>query len=124
MIDTQMPLIERITSMLKSNPPKEYSTDPLLNLMYDKVVKLIEVDNCFDAFSWSTIKDGSAIRDVISDVYVFVKNDRPLQINKIIECEIEENYEELAECKEKLEEQDNYYLKLIIDHRNFIFTNN
>jgi hypothetical protein len=117
-----LPIIERLKCMLQPKPD-DYGSDPLLKLLYDKVCESVEVDNCFEEFSWSQIKNGTTIRDCISDSYVYIKNDRPLQINKIIECELLENFEELAQCKEKLEEQDNYHLKLIIENRNFIFKN-
>jgi hypothetical protein len=117
-----LPIIERLKCMLQPKPD-DYGSDPLLKLFYDQICESVEVDNCFEEFSWSQIENGTTIRDCISDAYVYIKNDRPLQINKIIECELLENFEELAQCKEKLEEQDNYHLKLIVENRNFIFKN-
>ena len=123
MKDTQLPIIDRFKSMIQSIAPLEYDSDPVLNVLYSQVIKCVEVDKCFEDVLWSSIENGMTIRDIISDIYIFIKNDRPLQINKIIECELVENYKELTHCTEKLEEQDNYYLKLIIENRNFIFTN-
>jgi hypothetical protein len=118
-----LPVIDRIKSMMQSTRPPEYGSDPVLNMLYSQVIKRVETDKCFETVPWSSIENGMTIRDIISDIYIFINNDRPLQINKIIECELVENYDELASYAEKLEEQDNYYLKLIIENRDFIFSN-
>ena len=118
-----LPIIGRIKSMIQSTPPLEYDSDPVLNILYSQVIKCVETDKCFETVVWSSIEDGITIRDIISDIYIFINNDRPLQINKIIACEVLEKYEEVAQHREKLEEQDNYYLKLIIENRKFIFSN-
>jgi hypothetical protein len=118
-----LPIIDRIKSMIQSTQPLEYDSDPVFNKLYSQVIKCVEADKCFETVPWSSIEDGITIRDIISDLYVYIKNDRPLQINKIIACEVLEKYEEVAQHREKLEEQDNYYLKLIVENRKFIFSN-
>ena len=118
-----LPIIDRIKSMIQSTQPLEYDSDPVFNMLYSQVIKCVETDKCFETVPWSSIEDGITIRDIISDLYVYIKNDRPLQINKLIACEVLEKYEEVAQHREKLEEQDNYYLKLIVENRKFIFSN-
>ncbi len=122
MKDTQLSIIGRVRSMLQSKP-HEYGSDPLLNMLYSQVIKCVEFNKCFVEITWSAIENGITVRDCIYDTYVYITIDRPRQINKIIECEVLEKYEEMTQYEEKLEEHDCYYLKLIVENRNFIFSN-
>ncbi len=119
MTDTHT-IIERIYSMFCANK-NSHSTDVLRDQLFSKVVDFVERQDCFNNISWSSIENGHSIKDGISDVYLYITNDRPLQVNKIIECELSENYDELAENNSCLEEQDNYHLSLIVACRKIIF---
>jgi hypothetical protein len=98
-----------------------HSTDVLRDQLFSKVVDFVERQDCFNNISWSSIENGHSIKDGISDVYLYITNDRPLQVNKIIECELSENYDALSERAAALEEQDNYHLSLIVAFRKIIF---
>jgi hypothetical protein len=98
-----------------------HNTDVLRDQLFSKLLDFVERQDCFNNISWSSIENGHSIKDGISDVYLYITNDRPLQVNKIIECEVSENYDELAEQTNCLEEQDNYHLSIIVACRKIIF---
>jgi hypothetical protein len=119
MTDTH-PILDRLYSMFcaKANV---HTSDVLQNQLFSKVLDFVECQDCFNSISWSSIENGHSIKDAVSDVYLYVTNDRPLQVNKIIECELSENYDALSERTAALEEQDNYHLSLIVAFRKIIF---
>jgi hypothetical protein len=119
MTDTH-PILERLYSMFASKA-NTHSTDVLQEQLFSKVVDFVERQDCFNSIAWSSIENGHSIKDAISDVYLYITNDRPLQVNKLIECELSENYDALSEHSVALEEQDTYHLSLIVSFRKIIF---
>lgn len=119
MTDT-LPILSRLCSMFGAKS-SEKTIDVLQDQLFSKVCDFVERQDCFNTIAWSSIENGHAIKDCISDVYIYITNDRPLQVNKIIECELSEKYETLSEYSAELSEQDNYYLGLIVSHRKIIF---
>lgn len=113
-------IIERIYSMFCATKNLR-TTDVLRDQLFSNVVDFVERQDGFNSISWSSIENGHSIKDGISDVYLYITNDRPLQVNKMIECELAEKYDEFAEHSSNLEEQDNYHLSLIISCRKIIF---
>lgn len=119
MTDTHT-ILDRLYSMFCAKT-HESASDVLQNQLFSKVVDFVERQDCFNNIAWSSIENGHSIKDGISDVYLYITNDRPLQVNKIIECELTENYDALSEYTSSLEEQDNYHLGLIVAYRKIIF---
>ena len=116
-----LPIIDRLCSMFSCKSSYDDSQDPLQESLFSKIVDFVERKDCFNTIAWSSIDNGSSIKDCISDIYVYISHDRKIQVNKIIEAELVQNNGLFAELTEELEEQDNYYLKLIVEHRKHIF---
>lgn len=116
---TAIPIINRLHSMFTSAPADNIS-DPLRHALFSQLVNFVECDDCFNTLSWSSFENGHSIRDCISDAYIYISNDRKLQVNKIIEAELLQDADS-TELECELDTQDNYYLKLIIEHRKIIF---
>jgi hypothetical protein len=98
--------------------------DILRQYLFSKVVDFVDSKDAFNNIVWTSIDNGQSIKDGLSDVYIYITNDRPILVNKIIEHELLEEYSDMSEHLEELESQDNYFLKLIIDFRKFIFESN
>jgi hypothetical protein len=103
-----------------TSSPTDNINDPLKQVLFSRLVNFVEHDDCFNTLSWSSFENGHSVKDCISDAYIYISNDRQLQVNKIIEVELlgDEDY---TEFERELDTQDNYYLKLIIEHRKIIF---
>jgi hypothetical protein len=118
---TSLPIIDRLCSMFTCKSSYDDSQDPLRELMFLKIIDFVERKDCFNTIMWSSIDNGHSIKDCISDAHIYISNDRKIQVNKIIEAELVQNNELFAELTEELNNQDNYYLKLIVEHRKYIF---
>jgi len=94
--------------------------DPLRQILFDKLVDFVDRRDCFNSITWSSIENGHSIKDCVSDTYIYISHDRLIQVNKLIEAELSQNNELFSELASELEEQDNYYLKLIVEHRKYI----
>lgn len=115
-----LPLIDRLCSMFACKSSCDQD-DPLRQIMFDMLVDFVDRRDCFNAISWSSIENGHSIKDCVSDTYIYISHDRLIQVNKLIEAELAANTELQSELSDELEEQDNYYLKLIIENRKYIF---
>jgi hypothetical protein len=62
-----------------------------------------------------------AYRDVLEECYTYVHRDRPLQVNRIIEHQMLGDLDAYDEATESLKMSDSYYMKSIIDVREYIF---
>ena len=118
-MSTTIPLIDRLCSMFTSKSCND-TNDPLRHALFSQLVNFVEQQDCFNTLAWSSIENGHSIKDCISDAYIYISNDRQLQVNKIIEVELLQD-EDYTELERELDTQDNYYLKLIIEHRKIIF---
>ena len=118
---SSLPIIDRLCSMFSCKSSYDDSQDPLRESLFLKIVDFVEHKDCFNTIAWSSIDNGNSIKDCVSDVYVYISHDRKIQVNKIIEAELVQNSELFAELTAELEEQDNYYLKHIVEHRKYIF---
>ena len=117
---TTHPVLNRLCSMFTSKSPYRDTSDPLRQTLFSKLVNFVEQDDCFNTISWSSIENGNIVKDCISDAYIYISHDRQLQVDKIIEAELFHD-EDDSELVSELETQDNYYLKLIIENRKYIF---
>ncbi len=114
-----LPLIDRLCSMFACKPSCDQD-DPLRQILFDKLVDFVDRRDCFNSITWSSIENGHSIKDCVSDTYIYISHDRLIQVNKLIEAELSQNNELFSELAAELEEQDNYYLKLIVEHRKYI----
>lgn len=112
-------LFQRLHEMFASKP--DHSDDRLQELLFSRVKDCVEQEDCFNTVAWSSLENGHSIKDCISDAYIYISHDRQLLLNKLIEAELGESQSLLDEYTEELEEQDNYALKLIVEHRKFLF---
>jgi hypothetical protein len=117
---TTLPILNRLCSMFTSTSPYNDTSDPLRQTLFSQLVNFVERDDCFNTISWSSIENGNIVKDCISDAYIYISHDRQLQVNKIIETELFQD-EDDSELVAELNTQDNYYLKLIIENRKYIF---
>ena len=120
MTSTSPLLFQRLHSMFSSSS-SDHDEDHFRELCFSKVINAVEKQHCFDSISWSSIDGGSTAKDCISDVYVYITHDRTLLVNRAIEAELTGSEEQLHECLEELKQQDNYHLKLVVEHRKFLF---
>lgn len=114
-----LPLINRLCSMFACKPSCDQD-DPLRQILFNKLVDFVDRKDCFNTITWSSIENGHSIKDCISDTYIYISHDRLIHVNKLIEAELSQNNELFSELTAELEEQDNYYLKLIVEHRKYI----
>ena len=120
MTSTSPLLFQRLQSMFSSSIAN-HDEDHFRELCFSKVINAVEQQRCFDNISWSSIDGGPTAKDCISDVYVYITHDRTLLVNRAIEAELTGSEDQLHECLEELREQDNYHLKLVVEHRKFLF---
>ena len=107
-----IPLFERFKEMFSSHKEDKNTNDSLTAYMFNAVIEY----GSYDHISYDLY-----VRDTIENCLTYIQTDRPRQINKIIEKEL--NGIDTAEEYKDLQEQDTYILCEIVKIRDYIFPN-
>lgn len=109
-----IPLIKRLSEMF--NADQTYCDDPLRQSLFDHTVAYIESEEYAD-IQWNAVKNGVAVKDFLSDVYIYITRDRPIKVNKLIAKEVHDGEPKWS----TLEYDDVRYMQGIVTHRKFLF---
>ena len=109
-----IPLIERLSEMFNAN--KTYCDDPLRESIFSHTVAYIESEE-YAGIQWNAVKNGIAVKDFLSDAYIYITRDRPLKLNELIAQEVRNGDPEWC----TLEYDDIRYMQGIVAHRKFLF---
>jgi hypothetical protein len=114
-------LIGRLSAMVSAKKKKEYGENLLQEQMFSRVVSLVEDKSFLVETVCDSTEGGRNIHDTVSDVYTYIKFDRPKLVDKIIISDLEDSYDDYNSYTTELHEQDSYHLKQLIDIRNTLF---
>jgi len=90
--------------------------DPLRELLFRHAASFVESKQYLHT-DRSSIENGIAVKDFLSDAYTYIMRDRPLKVDRCITQELEGNNVWTA----ILESDDSRYMQGIIHFRRFLF---
>jgi hypothetical protein len=114
-------LMGRLSAMVSAKKKKEYGENLLQEQMFSRVVSLVEDKSFLEETVCDSTEGGHNVHDAVSDVYTYIKFDRPKLLDKIIISDLEDSLDEYTSYSVELHEQDGFHLKQLIDIRNIIF---
>jgi hypothetical protein len=114
-------LIGRLSAMISAKSKKEYGENFIQEHMFSRVVSLVEDKSFLVETVCDSTEGGHNVHDAVSDVYTYIKFDRPKLLDKIIISDLEDSLDEYTSYSVELHEQDSYHLKQLIDIRNTLF---
>jgi len=94
------------------------SDDPLRELLFSKTVSFVESAE-YKRTKWKSIKNGVALKNYLSDAYIYITRDRPLAIDQTIEQELLQDEE--PRDQSELEYDDVHNMQLILNCRQLLF---
>jgi len=106
----------RLSKMFSAR--KTQSDDPLRELLFSKTVSFVE-SAAYKRTDWKSIKNGVALKNALSDAYIYITRDRPLAINQTIEQELLQDEE--TRDWDVLEYNDVHNMQIILNCRKLLF---
>ncbi len=94
------------------------SDDPLRELLFSKTVSFVESAE-YKHTDWKSIKNGAALKNSLSDAYIYITRDRPLAIDQTIEQELLQDEEPRDQTV--LEYDDIHNMQIILNCRKLLF---
>jgi hypothetical protein len=114
-------LMSRLSAMVFAKKKKEYGENLLQEQMFSRVVSLVEDKSFLVETVCDSTEGGHNVHDAVSDVYTYIKFDRPKLLGKIIISDLEDRLDDYTSYSVELHEQDSFHLKQLIDIRNTLF---
>ena len=105
------PIIERLGQMFSAKNP--YINTPLQDFLFDRIIQIVEEP---EDINWDASAESKLAKDFIDECYAYLTVTR-------IKSEHQVMFKNTKASKHDLDRSDVFYMKGIIDHRNFIFTN-
>lgn len=108
-----IPIINRLSKMFSAKKECRYN-NALTKSMFTLIV------NHKDAPDFENINSNEII-SIFEECYTYIHRDRPLHLNKMIEASLKNETETYDELQIELERSDTYYMKSIIDIREYLY---
>jgi len=108
-------IIQRLFEMVSAKKEKDNS-DFLQSFMFDSLLSFHK------DITTGNINVSHELENFASDCHTYITRDRPLQLNRLIEAELNHlDDEEILQMQNDLSKQDEYYCICILQHRKYIF---
>jgi hypothetical protein len=107
-----IPILTRLNQMFKA---KAQQPPVLQEFLFGAIIKLIEQPD--EDIVWDISPESKSAKDFIDECYAYITDSRIVTEHKVM-------FKDTKSSNETLQRSDEFYLKGIIDHRDFIFTNN